>query len=201
MFMRLRELCQRLKEKLKRDRVSGRFIFALLLSSVVLAGVSVGNFASSVPQPTCETGSVGAVCSDGAIYSGTVNGIRFYAAPSDEGDMMWSNVYENTGATSLTDGLANTNILVALGSNYQAATTCRAKGEAWYLPSKDELNVMYANRAAIGGLNNTGRSWYWSSSEHVHRYGFNVLAQRFSDGAHGKGDKQHHVNYVRCVRR
>lgn len=32
----------------------------------------------------------------------------------------------------------------------------------WYLPSKDELNLMYVARAEIGNLATAG---YWSSSE------------------------------------
>ena len=38
----------------------------------------------------------------------------------------------------------------------------------WYLPAKAELNVIYANRMAIGGFDLSGGSpsgYYWSSTE------------------------------------
>jgi len=187
-------------------------IFALLFGSVALVGIlgvsSVSNLVigdvsagtgSVLPQPACERGPVGTVCSDGAIYAGIVDGIRFYAAPADEvGTKQWSNVYVNTGATSLTDGLYNTNILVPLGAGYQAATACRAKGSTWYLPSRDELNVMYSNRAAIGGFST---NWYWSSSEVIPINGY-AWVQLFLSGAQNATfNKIHYANTVRCARR
>jgi hypothetical protein len=69
----------------------------------------------------------------------------------------------------------------------------------WRLPTKGELNVLFNNRAAIGGFIVTGsgpEGWYWSASE----YGrWNAWAQRFSDGYwsnYYKGDR----SSVRCVR-
>jgi hypothetical protein len=35
----------------------------------------------------------------------------------------------------------------------------------WYLPSKDELNLLYENRLAIGGFATTGHATYWSSTQ------------------------------------
>ena len=37
------------------------------------------------------------------------------------------------------------------------------------MPTKEELNVLFNNRAEIGGFNETGSDpagWYWSSSLH-----------------------------------
>jgi|GEM_PF-2417358 len=151
------------------------------------------------PQPhPCETGSVGTVCLDGAIYAGSLNGVRFYAAPNDEpGTKQWSDAYVNTGATSTTDGLYNTYVLVYSGSEYQAANVCQAIGTEWYLPSKDELNVMYDNREAIGMIHKEG-AWYWASSESPD---FNNIAwrQRFSDGVQTTTNKDN-THLVRCVR-
>jgi len=64
----------------------------------------------------------------------------------------------------------------------------------WYLPSKDELNMLYVNHLAIGGFANMS---YWSSTEGSNnQWG---LGQNFSDGSFynfGKAD----TRYVRAIR-
>jgi hypothetical protein len=70
------------------------------------------------------------------------------------------------------------------------AKTLDAHGHLdWRVPTKGELNVLFQNRAAIGGFNETGSSttgWYWSSTPKS-----NSLAwvQRFSDGDQYTSDK------------
>jgi hypothetical protein len=52
----------------------------------------------------------------------------------------------------------------------------------WRVPTKGELNMLFQNRAAIGGLDESGSDpagWYWSSSQSGNYYAW---AQRFSDG-------------------
>jgi hypothetical protein len=69
----------------------------------------------------------------------------------------------------------------------------------WRVPTKDELNVLYQNRAAIGGFEEPGSDpvgWYWSSSQ------FNeyiAWGQRFSDG-HQDFSNKSNVSSLRCVR-
>ncbi len=49
------------------------------------------------------------------------------------------------------------------------------------MPTKNELNVLFNNRAAIGGFNASiygSEGWYWSSTE----AGNIALMQTFSDG-------------------
>ena len=65
--------------------------------------------------------------------------------------------------------MTNTNaIIVAQGAtatNYAAGLARAYNGGGysdWYLPSKDELDKLYLNRVAVGGL---GAANYWSSSE------------------------------------
>jgi hypothetical protein len=66
----------------------------------------------------------------------------------------------------------------------------------WFLPSINELQQLYTNRAAIGGFQN---SWYWSSSEY---YSYNAWEFYFGSGyptsgyAYGKD----YYHYVRAVR-
>jgi hypothetical protein len=71
--------------------------------------------------------------------------------------------------------------------------------EDWHVPTKNELNVLFNNRAAIGGFDISGSDpsgWYWSSSS------FNIWlawGQRFSDGYQDYYNK-YNPSSVRCVR-
>jgi Protein of unknown function (DUF1566) len=52
----------------------------------------------------------------------------------------------------------------------------------WRVPTKAELNVLFNNRAAIGGFNVSGTftdGWYWPSDPD----GATAWGQRFSDGS------------------
>jgi hypothetical protein len=69
----------------------------------------------------------------------------------------------------------------------------------WRVPSKDELNVLFNNRAAIGGFNVSGwipAQWRWSSSRNYYFYSW---AQRFSDG-HQSPYFRYYLSSLRCVR-
>jgi len=63
----------------------------------------------------------------------------------------------------------------------------------WFLPSKDELNEMYLNKAAIGGFASND---YWSSTEDVY---VGAWFQFFSSGLQA-GDGKVLNNFVRAVR-
>ncbi len=80
------------------------------------------------------------------------------------------------------------------------ATKLDAHGrQDWRVPTKAELNVLFNNRAAIGGFNVTGSfpaGWYWSASP---GYGWDAWGQRFSDGFQYYNGKGSH-SAVRCVR-
>ena len=43
-----------------------------------------------------------------------------------------------------------------------AVKACKEKGEGWYLPNKDELNLLYNQKNVVGGFANHD---YWSSSD------------------------------------
>jgi hypothetical protein len=85
------------------------------------------------------------------------------------------------GATSDTDGAANTDAIIAQtgapAANTYAAGLCRLYSTSgnndqglWYLPSKDELNQMYenigqGNNLGLGNIGNFDNDYYWSSTE------------------------------------
>jgi hypothetical protein len=70
----------------------------------------------------------------------------------------------------------------------------------WRLPTKAELNVLFNNRAAIGGFNVSGSppaGWYWSSSSDDK---WNAWDQRFSGGGAQCNGTKDFPSSVRCVR-
>jgi len=90
-----------------------------------------------------------------------------------------------------------------LTMRWKAAMEYAAKLDAhghddWRVPTKSELNVLFNNRAAIGGFDVSGSlpaGWYWSSRDY---YGL-AWAQRFSDG-HQSYDYKSSDSSLRCVR-
>jgi len=106
------------------------------------------------------------------------------AAPNDQSiNTPWFNgSFVATNAMSLTDGSANTTAIInAQGSTGSyAAKLCRdfrGGGKTdWFLPSKDQLNLLYAKKTLVGGFSN---NIYWSSSEYDIG---NAWVQHFLDG-------------------
>ena len=69
----------------------------------------------------------------------------------------------------------------------------------WHVPTKAELNVLFNNRAAIGGFNVTGSypaGWYWSASPNGL---WNAWVQRLSEGCQSNFTKDSH-SAVRLIR-
>lgn len=176
--------------------------------------------AKLLPYDPCIN-TIGAKCADGTIYAGTSPdcNVPMYTTPCDAGQTLtggtctgtrstlsWNNAtttnYTTTGVSSTTTGKVNTSNLVALadaGAPYVAANTCAGLTFGnhldWYLPAKDELNVLYTNRTTIAGFF-TG--WYWSATEYDSSYAW---SQRFSNGSQSYSRPKDYRNYVRCVRR
>jgi hypothetical protein len=106
---------------------------------------------------------------DGGGTSGTSG---LVATVSDiSTDAEWG-CYETsiTGATGTTIGTGNANTIAIMEGCETAGIAARLCGDLvqggysdWYLPSKDELNALWVNRAAIGGFVNL--QGYWSSTQ------------------------------------
>jgi hypothetical protein len=68
----------------------------------------------------------------------------------------------------------------------------------WYLPSKDELNKLWVNRAKIGGFSSSG--YYWSSSEYSVYSAYYAWYQYFGSGYQSYSLKSSYSLRVRAVR-
>ncbi len=102
-------------------------------------------------------------------------------------------------------GLKNTAIIIAnqgsVDGNSFAARICNEYSVTvdgvmygdWYLPSKYELNLLYAQKTVVGGFAVNG---YWSSTENA---GNNAWAQYFNDGSQ-HSDFKGYTYGVRAVR-
>jgi len=143
---------------------------------------------------------------DPGYIAGETHGLIAATADQSTSKQWTTSTYHSvtvpSSATSLTDGLANSNAIVAqagVGTTY-AAGLCRAYSASgdgglndWYLPSKDELNKLYLNKAAVGGF---ASAYYWSSTEDN---GGNAWLQDFNNGDQN-GNYKSSTNRVRAVR-
>ncbi len=182
-------------------------------------GAPVGT-STALPQG-CP--NIGDVCDDGTIYAGdSPDGtIPMFTTPEDLGQYSWndgSNDWQDssvgncgTGASSATaecnEGENNTNELVAADSastagfqTHNAAQACydyvSNGADDWYLPAREELDLLYLNQVAIGNFEQT--KFFWSSSETNFN---NAVARRFSDGVEFDLTDKANLENVRCVRK
>jgi hypothetical protein len=124
------------------------------------------------------------------------------AAPADMTYLRWaSSGFTTTDipgtGEAIGTGRKNTALILATDVNAPAAKACKDYSNGgktdWFLPSKDELNQLYVNRASVG---NMGTDYYWSSSQFDNSYSW---SQRFSDGNQYVSTKNN-TNSVRAVR-
>ena len=120
-----------------------------------------------------ETHGLIAAAADQTAYAGYLKLFPWATKP-----YCFSSVPGATG-TALGTGSANADKIVAqngAGIDYAAGVARAYDGGGytdWYLPSKDELNKLYLNRATIGGFvtSRKDRGFYWSSSDGERRKG------------------------------
>ena len=102
----------------------------------------------------------------GGFYAGKINvsGTQYYliVAPKASGEnsgRTWGTYGTATGFTSVINGPTNTAGEAALGAAYQAAKFCEDLNigdySDWYLPAKNELEVLYYNLKPTTTANNT----------------------------------------------
>ena len=144
----------------------------------------------SIPQPVsapAKTYKVGDYYNEngkeGVVFEVYADGKHGKIISLDETRTEWDlrNYDEHplTYADSESDGKANTDKIMSRSDNKysKAFKWCRAKGEDWYLPAKDELMAIYQNKSKINATlkqlegttlndNEYYGSEYWSSTEY-----------------------------------
>lgn len=143
----------------------------------------------------------------GLSYQG---GIIFYmdgtgqhgliATTSDQGGAEWGCTGTSIPGTNtaIGSGAQNTAAIIAgCGQTGIAARICDnlvLNGYSdWFLPSKDEMNLMYQNRGLIGSF---PTNYYWTSSEYASNYAW---LQDFTNGTQYSNYKSNYPS-VRAVR-
>jgi hypothetical protein len=143
----------------------------------------------------------------GKVFYITDNGAHgLEAAPEDQALSEWGcyghrvsiNTVEAIGA-----GVTNTQSIVARCQPYVGGSVAGGAADAytlgtysdWFLPSKDELDELYQNRAVVGGF---AIASYWSSTERDHS---DAWRQDFVTGVQVGDASKDVVHRVRSVRR
>ncbi|MEQ8908418.1 MAG: SBBP repeat-containing protein [Vicingaceae bacterium] len=163
------------------------------------ATVDTGNYVIGSAGPAC-----GIVFYDKGSYS---NGWRYLEAmPFDQNGgagISWGPA-SATGATSsnIGDGLTNTSTIVSSygAGSYaaQVANDLTHNGYSdWFLPTEDELNLMYSNLHLNGAGGFSTSTSYWSSTEFS---GGNAVYQSFGTGVSTALSKSSSI-LVRAIRR
>jgi hypothetical protein len=182
-------------EKMK-NKILFLFLFAVTTGAI---------FTQDVSYKIGDQGPAGGIIFyDKGIYS---DGWRYLEAAPDGVDYyaQWGSNNKNVAGTKTTigSGKQNTQIVAdwlrLAGESGRAAQICIGLDingfTDWFLPSKDELDLMYKNLKYIG-LGSFGNNVYWSSSQAAF---FAAWYQRFSDG-YQKSDSKKDGYLVRAVR-
>jgi hypothetical protein len=142
------------------------------------------------------------------VYDGGQHGLIAATADQSAGIRWYGGSYTNTRARAdgIGAGLKNTAIIIAnqgpVDDNAFAATVCNEYSVTvdgvtygdWYLPSKHELNLLYIERATVGGFINNS---YWSSTESG---SYHAWIQVFYYGYQYDTNKEYANLSVRAVR-
>jgi TolB-like protein len=182
-----------------------------LVQSMQNAIAGSGGRTAITPTPANRTYNIGdtgpaggIVFYDKGVFSG---GWRYLeAAPVEtEFTAQWGTFQQDIANTSTVvgSGRRNTDLILErlrqLDETGRAAQVCTGLNfdgfSDWFLPSKDELNLMYQNlkQKGLGGF---GNSWYWSS---LQGNGSTAWQQNFGSGQQSNANKYYNYS-VRAIR-
>jgi hypothetical protein len=130
------------------------------------------------------------------VTDGGLHGLE--AATVDQVSTQWGchgTTTSGANGTVVGTGEQNTADIIAGCNETTAASVAAAYGPGWYLPSKDELNLLYLQKVAgvVGGF---ASYYYWSSSQYGSNYAW---FQGFDDGYQTSNNKYLMLR-VRAVR-
>jgi hypothetical protein len=94
-------------------------------------------------------------------------------------------------ATQMADNQTG-NFAAKVCADYSVTVSGVTYGD-WYLPSKYELNLLYAQKTAVGGFASAS---YWSSTEDGNDYAWG----QYFDGGYQYGSGKNFKYYVRAIR-
>jgi hypothetical protein len=134
----------------------------------------------------------------------------FIAAPYDQhAGVSWSNgndtIRTEANGYDIYDGKPNTSKAVSMmGNGIYAARICDTMVlngfDDWFLPSRTELNLLYAHKNEVGGLAN---AYYWTSTDLGGiPHAFYAANQDFTNGVMKMNYKmlKNELNKVRAIR-
>lgn len=120
----------------------------------------------------------------------------------NESTAAWQATNATTGANSTWNGENNTSLMLQVSS--PAATYATSLGAGWYLPSLDEMILLWNNRFIANQALNLGgltllstTSTYWTSTERANTYAFNT---NFEVGHQTGGLNKTDVHKVRAIK-
>jgi len=133
------------------------------------------------------------------IYIGADNLQHGLIVSKTESTAVWQDSGTLTGANRAWDGAFNTPLMTSSAAAAYIATL----GGGWYLPSTDELSLLWQSRFTSNKALNTGgftllsgTADYWSSTEYDASFAFNIIFHTGSAGYYYKSA----TNSVRGVR-
>ena len=152
--------------------------------------------------------AIGDTHQGGIVFYLDGNGGGLIAAPSDQPSATWGCYGQSIGGTSSAVGTGAANTTAIVSGCSETAIAARICADLilggytdWFLPSKDELNLMYdnigqGNVLGLGNVGNFANYYYWSSTESDNDAAW---SQDFFSG-YQNGDDKYYTGSVRAVR-